>query len=85
MRFRGSRDARIGRFGQALGPVLRHASIVVENRVRVLSSKVSIPVVIFGGRRHQSGNRTRTVVPLPSPSLSSCSEPPCPSATRRAT
>src|SRR5947208_17117606 len=48
--FSCARDTRVCRLREALRPVLRHDRIVHEIAVRVLSSKVSIPVVILCDR-----------------------------------
>src|SRR5207302_8260287 len=55
-------NARICRLGESLRPVLRHDCIVQEIAARVLSSKVSIPVVILCDRvqrEHRLAQRKR--------------------------
>src|SRR6267378_340394 len=51
--FSRPRNACIRLFPKALRPVLRHLGIVAETDARLLSSKVSIPVVILCDRTSQ--------------------------------
>jgi hypothetical protein len=65
-------------------PVFRHTRIFAEMDAYLLSSKVSIRVVILCDRTSQ-GQLHPHVVPSPSPSLSSASDPAYVSATIGAT